>query len=280
MATVTVTSALDFVPEIWSLEVLDSYENTHVYPSLFDQGYTELKDIGYGDIINVPDIPSMSAGTVTQGSAVTFTQPSHSTVQITVSTWKAAAFEFPNLVRVQAMPSLRKGYTEKLGLALKEAIDDDCAGLMDDFSNTVGTDAVTLTDANVRRIRQYADDNNWPTEGRVLVVSPAQLMDFYDVEKFTNSLYRGTSLAAEKSRGYIGPLYGFDVHESSNLDATSSGHDMGAFHKRACALVISDGPRLEQWRNVTKLQDEVIVHATWGVKRMRNADGGVYVLGL
>lgn len=279
--SVFTTRITQFIPELWSLEVIDSYENNHVFVDLVDRSFDELAKATYGDKINVPSVSSFTAGTKSnEEDEWAFYYQDDSMVTITVATWKGLGIRIPNLVEVQSMPSMRKAYTAKMGMAVSEAIDDDLAAEMDDFSNEVGTNAVALTDGNLRRTRQYFDDNNIPMDNRVMVVSPATLMEFYDVDKYANSLYRGTSVAADKGRGYVGPLYGFDVYESANLDATTDGHDNAAFHKKAIALVMAEGPRTEAWRNVGRSCDEVIVHATWGVKLMRNTDGGVFMPGL
>ena len=275
---VTTTSGATYIPEIWSLEVIDAYAKNVVLSNLVDRSYQELARAGHGNIINVPASKALTVGAITQGSNVTqVDDTAEGEIIITVSTWEGGRLSFPDIVAVQTMASLRTAYTSQLGIAMALAIDDDLATLVSSFAQTVGTLVVNLTDDNILRARQYLDDANAPNEDRYIVVTPAQLMSFYKEDKYANSLYRGTTgnLDGKKGRGYIGPLYNTDVYECSNLTA----NDNTMFQKKAMALVIQKGPAVEMWRNVAALMDEIVIHAIWGVREMRDTSG-VWMKGL
>lgn len=281
---VTTTEAANFIPTLWSLEVREAYYDNYVFPELFDRSFQELAKAGFGNKIRLPDIDALGNwGTITEGSAVPqYTQNVEAYVDIDVTTYEGIRLSWPSIVDIQAMDSLRQNYTREMGLEAAKAIDDDCAALIDAFSQHVGTLATDLEDDDILRAEQYLDDANAPLQDRYIVVSPAQLMGLFKVEKYANSLYKGSSgnLKGDKGRGYIGPLYRCDVYESSNVDGTNAaGHDNGMFQKRACALVVQQEPKVEQWRNVAYAMDEVVCWALWGVKEIRDTSG-VWMKGL
>jgi len=281
---VTTTQAANFIPTLWSLEVREAYYDNYVLAGLVDRSYQELAKTGFGNKIRIPDIDALGGwGTITEGSAVAqYTQNVESYVDIDVTTYEGIRLSWPSIVEIQSMPSLRQNYTREMGLEAAKAIDDDLAALVDGFSQTVGELATALEDENVRRAEQYLDDANAPLTDRFMVVSPAQLMGFYDIEKYANSLYKSSTggLDASKGRGYVGKIYRTDVYESSNVDGSNAaGHDNAMFQRKALALVVQQEPKVEMWRNVAYAMDEVVCWALWGVKEIRDTSG-VWMKGL
>ncbi len=280
---VTTTESANYIPTLWSLEVLDEYYANFILLNLVDQSYKELAKAGSGGVVRVP-ICSAPAGftTITQGSAVTqYTQAVESYVDITVSTYQGLRLSWPSITEIQAQPSLRQNYTRMMGLEAAKAIDATISARIQNFAQTVGTLATDIDDDNILRAEQYLDDANAPQEDRFLAVSPACLMNLYKVEKYANSLYRSSSgnLDGSKGKGYIGKLYRSDVYESSAIEGSNAaGHDNGMWQKKAIAVIVQQEPKVEQWRNVASAMDEVVVWALWGSNEMRDTSG-VWVKG-
>jgi hypothetical protein len=280
---VTTTEAANYLPTLWSLEVIDEYYANFVLLNLVDQSYKELAKAGYGNKVRVP-ICSAPAGftTITEGSGVTqYTQNVETYKDIDVTTYQGLRLSWPSIVDIQTQPSLRQNYTRMMGIEAAKAIDATLAALIDNFSQTVGTLATDLGDDEILRAEQYLDDANAPLEDRFLVLSPAALMNLYKVEKYANSLYRQTSgnLDGSKGKGFIGKLYRSDVYESSAIEGSNAaGHDNGMWQRKAIAAIVQQEPKVEQWRNVASAMDEVIVWALWGSVEMRDTSG-VWVKG-
>jgi len=285
MATgaVTTSQADAFIPEIWSLDVVEAYYENFVFGGLLDRSFEELQKAGFGDKINVPNVSTIGTfGNITQGSDVTeYTQATEGTTTITVSTYQGLRLRWPSIVDIQSIPTLRQNYTREMGLEAAKAIDTSCATLVASISQTVGTLNVDLTDDNILRAEQYLMDAKCPATEWFLVVSPAQLQGFRKVDKYQNSLYKSAAATIPPDRvvGYIGPLYNSGVYQTTNVVSNSSGHDNVMFQKRWAALVVQQEPKVEMWRNVTQALDEVIVWALWGVKEMR-ATSGIWMKGL
>lgn len=282
--SITTTTAAAFIPEIWSNEVIDAYTNNVVLADLVDRSFQELVKEGHGDTINVPNVSSYSSDitTISQGSNVAqITPATESLTPIVVQTWQGVRYSYPDVVLVQSMNSLRQSYTEMMGKDMAKVIDTSLATLVASISQNVGTLAVKLTDSNIRRAIQYLDDANAPDTDRFLVVCPAQFLEFMDEEKYVNSLYSSSikNLQGDKGKGYKGDIYDFGVYQSTNVVSSGGGHNNAMFQRKWAALVIQKGPVVEEWRDVKSLQDEVVIHALWGVKEMR-ATSGVYMKGL
>ncbi len=279
---VTTTTAAAFIPEIWSAEVIDSYLNNAVVVPLTDRSFQDLAKAGHGDIINVPNVDKskFTMATITQGSDVgLWDQTTEGTTQITVQTWEGKRLSFPDVVSIQAMPALRRIYTEALGEQAAIKIDTAVLTLVASITQYVGTLNIDLDDSNIRRAIQYLLDANVPEGSISACVSPAQYMSWLDVDKYANSLYRGTTLKPEKGRGYIGPLYCFDLYNTTNVVSNTSGHDNVLFDKRWCATVIQQEPKIEEGRDINSLQDMVVCSILYGVKSMRDTSA-VWLKGL
>ena len=277
------TEAAAYVPEIWSLEVIEEYYKNFLFGGLLDRSFEELQKAGFGDTINVPQVTAVANfGTITQGNDVPeYAQVSEGTTTINVTTYEGLRIGWPSVTQIQAMPSLRQNYTREMGLEAAKAIDTSCAVLVTSIGQTVGGLGTDLTDDEILRGEQYIMDANAPPGDWFLVVGPAQLQGFRKIDKYANSLYKAAAatISADRVLGYIGPLYNCSVYQTTNVVASGGGHDNVMFQKRWAALVIQSEPKVEMWRNVTKALDEVIVWALWGVKEMRPTSG-VHMKGL
>ncbi len=280
---VTAARAINFIPMLWSLEVLEAYYDNTVMMNLVDRSFQELAKAGMGDIIRVPNVSALANwGAITATNVVPeYTEVTEGYIDITVQTYEGIKIKYPSITQIQAMDSLRQNYTRELGLAAAEAIDDDVCALVASISQSVGTLAVDLTDDNLLRGEQYLMDANVPTDDWFLVVGPAQLQGFRKIDKYANMLYKAAAgtIAGNKNRGYVGPLYNCSVYQSTQVVSNTSGHDNIMFQKKWAALVIQQEPKIEMWRNVAYAVDEVICWALWGVKQMR-ATSGVWMKGL
>ena len=167
---------------------------------------------------------------------------------------------------------------ERSTFAVAQKIDDDGAGLIDNFSQTVGTLAVPLPDSDIRRAKQCLDDADVPEGRRRGLTSPAQVSEWLDIEKYNNSLYKTSEInsmvVAGTYRGQIGSLYGIDWYVSNNVEGTNAaGHDSGIWYEEALALVMVDNMRTATDYEITTDSNRFAVHAIYGWKEMRDTSG-------
>lgn len=275
MANITVTTAANFIPEIWSTEILEAYVAELVFGALVDRKFeAEVKQ--KGDIIHVPNLAAMTVAQKTAGNAVSFTATTESKTDITVDQDWVVAFRIDNIAEVQAQNNLRQMYTTRAGKDLAVKIDSTVAALVDDFAQTQGTLALDVTDDNLLRAVQYLDDANAPRDDRAWVISPATLMTLMKIDKFVKLDYvnpAGKGTAVEKAMLNY-PIYGAGVYVSTNVEGdNTNGHDNGYFQKEAIALVMQQEPKTFSQFMIEYVADAVVVEAIWGVAEMRDTSG-------
>lgn len=278
MANVTITTAANFIPEVWATLILDTAHKNVVLANLVDRRFEKFARVG--DTVHVPGLAEISATTTTnQPASVTFSANTESVTNIALNQHVHAAVKVDDQVILQSLIPTIEYYTEEIGRAIAEAIDTAIAGDnsegIDSFTQVEGTDNVDVTDDNVLRCIQYLDDANAPGDGRAMVVSPATLMSLRKIEKYVNSLYSAGAgaLAGRKTRGYIGPVYDLDVYETTNLEAGSSGKKNGVFQKEAISLTMQQDVEVTFREPHDEFATAVRAQALYGLKKLRNTFG-------
>lgn len=277
------TTATAFLPEIWSAQAIVAREEQTVFSQLVDRRFEE--GLRFGDKIHVPSIGNLSAQTKTLSSnaAVDFETITETNTDIDVQTWEYSAIAVESALKVQANRDLFQAYAGKMAYALALAVDTVLAGLVDNFSQTVGTLAVENTDDDWLRARQYLNDANAPMQDRVMIVSPAAEVGLLKLDRYVHNDYssihgdgpRQTGL----ERAYITSFYRTPVYVSTNVEGTNAaGHDNGTFQKESLALVMQMTPTTRNQYDINYLTDKVAMEQLYGTKEMRD-DHGVWVKG-
>jgi hypothetical protein len=186
-----------------------------------------------------------------------------------------------SIVDIQANRNLMKTYAGKMGYALDLAVDDVLAGLVDDFSNYVGTLAVPANYDDVLRAVQYLDDADAPEDGRVFVCAPAQIAEWMKLDTFIHADYsqvhggNGQPAGAHYTRSWLNT----PVYRSTNVEGTNAaGHDNALFQKEAIALVMQLKPTPHSMYDIDYLVDKVVLEQLYGTSEMRD-DHGIWIKG-
>jgi hypothetical protein len=295
MATgnVTVTTAANFIPEIWSKDAKIAVESNLVYAKrVLRQFEAELE---FGDTLHIPDISNLTVGDKTANTDVTFETITEGKTDITVDKHKYAAFKIEDIVKIQANQDLMARYTGKIGYGLAKVMDSSLGALYSGFSQSVGTQGSAVSDTNIRRAVQYLDDADAPAGERSWVVKPSAISDILGTDKFVRAdavgylmqmspiisgmLARGESNPAEV-KGYFGQIYGVSVFVSTNVASSGTSpityHNL-FFHREAMALVVQADIRVQTDYNIRSLADEVVGDVLYGVSEYRDAFGVDYL---
>ena len=274
------TTADVFIPELWSMEAIVARENQLVFANLVDRKFEN--GLSFGDTIHVPGVSNLAVRTKSTNGAVTYETVTESNTDITIGTHQYAAIALENITRVQNNRDQLQLYAGKLGYALALAVDDVLAGLVDDFSNSVGTQAVELTDDDILRARQYLDDADAPQDSRVMVVSPMQETGLLKLDRFVHNDYEavhGPGRETGLEKAYVSSFMGMPIYRSVNVEgANSTGHDNAMFQKEALALVMQNAPKTYHQFDIDYIVDKVVVEQLYGTREMRD-DHGVYMQG-
>ena len=270
-----------FIPEIWSQQTRDTTEANLVMWNLIDRSFeSELKG-GPGDVIHIQGVDDFNAadtGTVaTDKGTLTVTEGQYlSQINLTIDTHAYKAFKVDYDFELQNNANQFMKLTGKAGYSVATKLDDDAAGLIDNFSQTVGTLAVGLTDQDILDGLLYLNDANAPESDRFFLVSAKQQLGFFSIDKYINSLYSQSvgSLGTNKFKGFFGSRYGLDWYMSTNVEGTNAaGHDNGIFHREAIAGVIQDDMRSVTQYMIEEDSTMFVVHVLYGLIEVRDNFG-------
>ena len=274
------TTADVFIPELWSMEAIVARENQLVFANLVDRKFES--GLSYGDTIHVPGVSNLAVRTKSTNGAVTYETVTESNTDISIGTHQYAAIALENITRVQNNRDQLQLYAGKLGYALALAVDDVLAGLIDNFTQTVGTLAVEFTDDDILRARQYLDDADAPQDGRVMVVSPAQETGLLKLDRFVHNDYEAVHGPARETgleKAYVSSFMGMPIYRSVNVEGTNAaGHDNGMFQKEALALVMQISPKTYHQFDIDYIVDKVVIEQLYGTQEIRD-DHGVWMKG-
>ena len=263
-------NAATFIPEIWSDEVIASYQKNLVLANLVKKLSMTGKK---GDTLHIPKPTRGSASEKTAGTAVTIQADTESEVQVTID----KHFEYSRLIEditeAQALASLRQFYTGDAGYALANQVDTDlfalgkkfgteasggvttdwvhsnsyfvdAAGSIDALAaNTAASALKAFDDGAFRALIQKMDEADVPMDGRCLVVPPSVRNEIMGITRYTSSDFVNNQTVVN---GQIGNLYGVDIYVSNNCpttEATAGGKGALFFHKDAMVLAEQQGVR-------------------------------------
>lgn len=238
------TTAANFIKELWSDEVIAVYKaNTVMVPLIQSLPFAGEK----GDTIHIPKPSRGTTTAVASGTAVTVQVETAGVFDLTIATHTEYSRLIEDIVKIQALDSMRAFYTDDAGyahaLGLDTAIHNEAAKLAAgdttagaNYSKAViGGDGSTtwvqtgsgngsaLTDAGIRRAIQSLDDANVPSRQRALVVPPVEKRRLMGLSRFTEQAFVGESGSSNTIRnGLIGDIYGIPVYVSTNVPTVDS----------------------------------------------------------
>jgi len=139
---VTTTIAGNFIPELWSDEVIGAYKSNLVVANVV----TKLNHKGKkGDTIHIP-VPSRgSASAKAANTQVTLSAATNSVVNVSLDKHYEYSKLIEDIAEVQALASMRKFYTDDAGYALAKQVDSDLIDLGEGFQSGATTDGSYTT---------------------------------------------------------------------------------------------------------------------------------------
>lgn len=310
----TITTAANYIPELWSMEVIASYKAHNAMRSrvtLFNHNKKK------GDTLHVPNFTRSLASAKAAGTQVTLVAPTHSVTNISLDKHFEHSVFIEDIVAVQAFDTVRQAHTEDAGYSLARQVDfnlhvlgtgfqggtlDATPGTPDANTLTYGTGAVigsdgstawsaagagngsNLTDAGIRRIFRNMDDDNLPMSDRTIVIPPCQKEVLLGIPRFTEQAFTGEQAAANAIRsGKVGDIYGTPVYVSTNCGNTTNTSTTTAyraclfFHKSAMALAEQQTVRTQTQYKQEWLSDLFTADTIYGVAELRD-NGGYAVI--
>ena len=296
---VTTSVANNFIPELWSDEVIGAYKSNLVVANLV----TKLSHKGKkGDTIYIPVPARGAASAKAANTQVTLSAATNTKVTVSIDKHYEYSKLIEDIAEVQALASMRKFYTDDAGYALAKQVDTDLFALSEGLQGgTVGgtgaaafetavigsngstaytgnsSNAADITDAGIRRMLLTLDDADVPMDNRVMVVPPICANDMLGINRFTEQQFIGSGDAIKT--GKIGQIYGVDIFISSNCP-TPAGTDRAGvlMHKDALVLAEQVGVRSQTQYKQEYLGDLFTSDTIYGVAELRNDAGVAFVV--
>ena len=231
----------DFVPQLWSDEILATFKQNLIVGQLVSRMNHNGKK---GDSIVIPSPVRGSASSKAALTGVTLQNNNEASVSILIDKHKEYSRLIEDIVDVQALASLRRFYTDDAGYAIATRVDRDLALLWHylNAGNTtpaaanlfetavIGSDGSTafsggsgggngaaLTDAGIRRMMQTLDDNDVPMSERAFIIPPVEKKNLLGIPRYTEQAFVGESGSGSSIRnGLVGNLYGVPVYVTTN----------------------------------------------------------------
>ena len=299
---VTTSVANNFIPELWSDEVIGAYKSNLVVANLV----TKLSHKGKkGDTIYIPVPARGSASAKAANTQVTLSAATNTKVTVSIDKHYEYSKLIEDIAEVQSLASMRKFYTDDAGYALSTQVDSDLFALGEGLQGgTVGgtgaaswetavigsngstaytgnsSNAADITDAGIRRMILTLDDADVPMDGRSLILPPIAANDLLGINRFTEQQFIGSGDAIKT--GKIGQIYGVDVFISSNCPSASgnSGADRVGMllHKDALVLAEQVGVRSQTQYKQEYLGDLFTADTIYGTAELRNDAGVAFVV--
>ena len=166
----------NFIPKVWSAELLVALEKSLVYGQLVNRNY-EGEISQAGDTVNITSLANPTVGTYTAHTDITVEDVDDTTAQLVINQSKYFAFEVDDIEKRQALGNVLPEQTRKAGYLLADTVDQYLAGLMKAAATNTGGTGVTLATAgavydSLVDIGVQMDINNVPTQGRWAVLPP------------------------------------------------------------------------------------------------------------
>lgn len=234
---VTTSVANNFIPELWSDEVIAVYKQKLVLANLV----TKISFKGRkGDTLHIPVPARGSASSKAANTQVTLIASTNSTVDVLIDKHYEYSKLYEDIAEMQALSSMRKFYTEDAGYALAKQVDQHLHLLGATFNGgslsgtgttsyekaVIGGDGSTLfsgatpgngtalTDAGIRRMIQTLEDADLSSGELSLVIPPVESNVLRGISRFTEQAFVGSGDVIKTGR--LGNLYGVEVYTSTN----------------------------------------------------------------
>ena len=300
---VTTAIANNFIPELWSDEVIGAYKSNLVVANVV----TKIAHKGKkGDTIYIPVPTRGAAAAKAADTEVTLLASANTAVTVLIDKHYEYSKLIEDIAEIQALSSMRKFYTDDAGYALAKRVDTDLIDLAEGFQSGsttdksydnayigtgtttfTGTNEADITDAGIRSFLLKLDNADVPMDNRVMIIPPVAANDLLGIQRFTEQAFIGDGNAIKT--GKIGSIYGVDVYISTNCPTVKVSGGTGnsaagtervgvVMHKDALVLAEQMGVRTQTQYKQEYLGDLFTADTIYGVKELRNDAGLAFVV--
>jgi len=272
-ATLAELITAKFIPEQFSLEVLQTATPTLVCADAFTHRFAKQLKRGYK--VSIPVMSAVTTTEVTPGTEPTAQDAKGTAVSITIDHWYEATVNTSDLIDVEQGPDYLDAAAIEAarGLAKKVDITVSSAFSTLNASSVYGSDGQTFTDDIFIALVETLDEADVPDDGRFLIGDPSTRADLLKIDKFVRMDYIN---GAPTTNGKFGKIYNSDVRITNNLTAYSVGNYGVYSHPDALGVVLQMPPRSRLFDLGWKFEQKIICDAAWGYGELRETWGLPY----
>jgi len=237
----TVTTSANFIPEQWSDEVIATYKAKLVLGNLVTKMSFKGKK---GDTLHLPVPARGAASSKAANTQVTLIADTAGVVDVLIDKHFEYSKLYEDIAEMQALASMRRFYTDDAGYALSKKVDQalhllgagfnggtisaaaayeaayigsDGSTLFSGAANTNTGNGTALTDAGIRKMIQYLEDNDINSSELSMVIPPVEAAVLRGIARFTEQAFVGDVGMGNTIRtGRLGNLYGVEIFTSTN----------------------------------------------------------------
>lgn len=237
-------------------------------------GLVTRYDIGSvaGKTVQVPKYPAIAAASLTEGTDMSATEVSTSSVTIDVAEVGAQVVLTDMAAFGAGNPAQELGTV--LGNAIATKMDQDLIALFDGFSTSFGSAGTEITVADVFKAAATLRANKAPGQYSA-VVHPYHA---YQLKaNLTNTFANpngGDAQNAAMANGFVGSIAGINIYESANISIDVNDDAKGAvFAPEALAIAMKRDFNIETERNASLRAWELNATAVYGVGELDDSYG-------
>ena len=265
---VTVTTAANFIPELWRDAILDYAERKFQIKNQVSDFSSMLA--GGGDILHIPKVTEETAAAKSAGSAVTYTNNTDGKIDLTVDQHHYEAKRIEDIVKVQESADLFNAYARSMGYALAKKVENYLA--VDVIQAATGNDVTlsadnTMTTALLRSgLQKMLDAGHDYTDGDTWFYgSPAAYMSMLSLGDFAEAQKRGDG-ANPLVKGQVVMAYGMPVFASTDWDDDGGTGDESAsiFKRESIYFAQQIAPRGQSSYDIDHLATSVVADVLFG----------------
>ena len=226
-----------------------------------------------GKAIQVPVYPEVSAAGLTEGTDMSSTAVSTTSVTITAAEVGVQAV-LTDLAARSSSRDIAGDLGKVLGEGIAKKMDEDLIALFDGFSTSVGSAGTELITSYIFSAAARLDNANAPGQ-KYMVIHPYQAYNLKANLTNTFANPNGGDLQNEAMRnGYVGTLAGVDIFESANITRDGSDDAKGAvFVPQALGLAVKWDINMEPQRDASLRAYELNATACYGVAELKDDYG-------
>lgn len=221
-----------FIPNVWAFEILRYRDRKFHMANLCKT----INVIGKkGEEVYFPKVGRLTTRDRIPNQPVTLQRMSGGSWKMKVTKDKEVSFGIDKIVNIQSQYDLRKEYTMAAGEAMARDLDNFLLGMRAVIpttnrifrttgagADTAAGDPAPLDNATILAAMQMILDQDGDLSQCKWLMSPNQVMDLMDLDKFVSNDYNlaQLSMGGFKS-GMIGTLYGLPVYVSTQISNNS-----------------------------------------------------------